>query len=341
MRPALLLLLVAVACVLIISCANVAGLLLARATVRRREVAIRATLGATRGRIVRQLLTESALVGVAGGTLGLLLALWLIDALLAFVAPSLPRVHGVAIDTRVLLVTTAISLLSSLVFGMIPALQASRVDLQETLKQASRSASGSRRSRNALIVAEIAVALILAFGAGLALRSFASLKHVDPGFRPEGLVMAQIDLPARYPKDADALRYYRALSRSLDALPAADGVALGAPLPFSHEGIRTGVHLPGQPPSPALSAARFTAVSPSYFATMGIPLVAGRNFTAADDEEKAAPVLIVTQKFAETLFPAGDAIGKHMEIGLTSYDDKNQRRRSRSSVSSATFAATR
>ena len=186
-RPALILLLCAVVCVLVIACANVAGLLLARATVRQREVAIRSTLGATRGRIIRQLLTESALLGVIGGTAGLLLALWLVDLLTALVAPSLPTLHGIAIDGRVLAVTAAVSLVSSLAFGLVPALHASRVDLQESLKESTRSSShGSRRARNALLVAEMAVALVLLFGAGLALRSFSKLRTVDPGFRPKG-----------------------------------------------------------------------------------------------------------------------------------------------------------
>jgi len=322
-RPALLLLLAAVACVLIISCANVAGLLLARATVRQREVAIRSSLGATRARIVRQLLTESALLGLAGGALGLLLALWLVDALTALVAPSLPYVHGVTIDARVLCVTTALSMLSSIAFGLMPAMHASRVDLQESLKESTRSTShGSRRSRNALLVAEIAVALVLLFGAGLTLRSFARLRHVDPGFRPQGLVLAQIDLPARYPKDEDYVRYYRALSQALASLPAADAVALGAPLPFSHEGIRTSVHLPGQPPSRALSAARLESVSPGYLPTMGMSLERGRNFDVADDKETSAPTLIVSQSFARKLFPDVDPIGRHVVIGMSAFDQK-------------------
>ncbi len=323
-RPALILLFCAVACVLIIACANVAGLLLARATVRRREVAIRATLGATRGRIVRQLLTESALIGIVGGGAGILLALWLVDLLLGLVAPSLPQLHDVTIDGRVLGVTAAISLGSSLAFGLVPAIQASRVDLQESLKEASRSAShGSRRSRNALLVAEIAVALVLLFGAGLALRSFAALRRVDAGFRPEGLTIAQVDLPAsRYPKDQDGLRYYRRLTAAVQALPGAQALGIGAPLPYSHAGIRTSLHLPGQPPSPVLSAARLQMIAPSYLAAMGIPLVRGRNFTTADDDERSAPTLLVSEAFARKLFPGEDPIGKHVAIGMTAYDDK-------------------
>jgi predicted permease len=323
-RPALVLLLCAVLCVLVIACADGAGLLLARATVRRREVAIRSTLGASRARIVRQLLTESALLAVVGGAVGLLLALWLVDLLLGLVTPSLPQLHDVAVDGRVLLVTAGVSLLSSLAFGLVPALQASRVDLQESLKEASRSASHhSRRSRNALLVVEIAVALVLLFGAGLALRSFAALRAVDPGFRPDGLVVAQVDLPSsRYAKDEDGLGYYRRLTAALASLPGAEAVGIGAPLPFSHAGIRTGVHVTGQPVSSALSAARIQAVAPGYFAAMGMPLLHGRNFSAVDDDEKSAPTVIVSSEFARKLSPGEEPLGKHVDIGMTSYDDK-------------------
>ena len=321
-RPALLLLLAAVACVLLIACANVAGLLLARATVRRREVAIRATLGATRARILRQLLTESLLLALAGGAAGLLLALWLVDLLVAMVAPNLPRVHDIAIDARVLGVTFAIAVVSSVAFGLMPALHGSRVDLQEALKDARRSSShGSRRSRNALIVVEIAVALVLLFGAGLMLRSFARVRTVDPGFRPDGVVVAQIDLPARYSKDEEQARYYRALGEQLASLPA-DSVAVGAPLPFSHAGFRVGVHKAGLPPSPELAAAHAEAVSPGYFATMGIPLLRGRTFTSADDSPRAAPTVVVSDSLVRRLYPGEDPIGKRLSIGLHAFDDK-------------------
>ena len=325
-RPALILLLCAVFCVLVIACANVAGLLLARATVRRREVAIRSTLGATRGRIVRQLLTESALIGIVGGGAGILLALWLIDLLLALVTPSLPQLHDVTIDGRVLAVTAAVSLLSSVAFGLVPALQASRVDLQESLKESTRSASHvSRRSRNALLVAEIAVALVLLFGAGLTLRSFAKLRRVDTGFRPDGLVLAQVEPPSsRYPRDEDCVTYYRRLQAALETLPGVESFGTGGPLPFSHASFRTSVHLVGQPPSPALSAARVQAVSPSYLAAMGIPLVRGRNLSSADDDKKSAAVVVVSQEFARKLFPGEEAIGKHIAIGMTSFEDKNE-----------------
>ena len=325
-RPALILLLGAVLCVLVIACVNVAGLLLARATVRRREVAIRSTLGATRGRIIRQLMTESALLGLVGGTAGLLLALWLVDLLMALVAPSLPQLRDVTIDGRVLGMTAALSVASSFAFGLVPALHASRVDLQESLKEATRSSShASRRSRNALLVAEIAVALVLLFAAGLSLRSFAQLRQLDPGFRPEGLVLAQVDLPStRYPKDPDTVRYYQRMRSALQALPGAEAVGIGGPLPFSHSGIRTSLHVPGQPPSPALSAARIQAVASGYFGAMGIPLVRGRDFVAADDDEKSAPTLIVSSEFARRLFPGEDPIGKHVAIGMASFDDKSE-----------------
>jgi putative ABC transport system permease protein len=320
-RPALLLLLVAVACVLLIACANVGGLLLARGTVRQREVAIRTTLGATRWRIIRQLLTESAMLGLVGGGIGLLLAMWLVDFLLALVAPNLPRIHGVGVDGRILAITALISVVSSVAFGLMPALHASRTDLQEALKESGRSTSPhSRRSRNALLVVEMAVALVLLFGAGLALRSFARLRDVQPGFRPDDLVVAQIELPAsRYPEDPDSVRYYRALAAAVANIPGAESVGFGGPLPFSHSGIRLSVHVPGQAPSPAMPGARLQAIGPNYLRTMGMPLLRGRDFTTADDRREAAPSLIVSDEFARRLFGGEDPIGKHVVIGMSPY----------------------
>ena len=318
-RPALIMLLLAVACVLLIACANVAGLLLARATVRQREIAIRIAIGAGRGRIVRQMLTESALLGLLGGGAGVLLALWLVDLLVALVVTGLPKVHDLAIDGRVLGVTFALSIVTGLAFGLVPALHASRADLNDALKETARSSahSRSRRARNALLMGEIAVALVLLVGAAMALRSFAKLQRLDPGFKVDDLVVAQLRLPdQRYSKDEDADAYYRKLTRAIKGLPGTESVAIGAPLPFMHSNWSTTVNITGQPVSNNLSDSIMMAASPSYFATMGIPLHAGRGFTDADDQPKSAPVIVISQLFADKLFGSESPIGKHVTIGI-------------------------
>jgi predicted permease len=318
-RAQLIMLLVAVACVLLIACANVAGLLLARATARQREIGIRLALGAGRGRIVRQMLTESALLGLVGGGLGVLLALWLLDLLVALVAPSLPHIHAIAIDGRALGVTFGLSILTGIAFGLVPALQASRVDLNDTLKEtAPAMAHGrSRRARSALLVVEIAVALVLLVGAGLSLRSFARLSRVDLGFQPTGLVVAHAWLPdTLYHDPSDVLRYYRRLSQELASLPGTPSVAIGSSPPFTSTSIGLPAHLPGQAESRDLMFPRFQAVSPSYFATMGIALKRGRTFTAADDQPSAPATLVISEGFARRLFGAVDPLGKHVVLGL-------------------------
>jgi putative ABC transport system permease protein len=318
-RGPLIMLLLAVACVLLIACANVAGLLLARATVRQREIAIRTALGAGRGRLVRQMLTESALLGLLGGGAGILLAMWLVDLLVAMVATGLPKVHDLAIDGRVLAVTFALSILTGLAFGLVPALHASRSDLNDALKETARSSahSRSRRARNALLMGEIAVALVLLVGAGMSLRSFAKLQHIDPGFRIEDEVVAQLHLPdSRYAKDEDADVYYRKLTQAVKGLPGTQSVAIGAPIPFTHTNWATTVNITGEPVSPNLTDSIMSAVSPGYFDTLGIPLHAGRVFNDGDDQPKSAPVLIISQLFADRLFGSVSPLGKHVHIGM-------------------------
>jgi putative ABC transport system permease protein len=322
-RAPLFLLLAAVVAVLLIACANVANLLLARATTRQREIAIRAALGASRGRIARQMLTESALLGLVGGGAGVLLALWLVDGLMALAHDSLPHLNDVALDGRVLLFTLAVALVTSAGFGLWPALHASRIDLNAALKETARATAHarSRRARSGLLVAEIAIALILLAGAGLALRSFSRLTHVDPGFRSDGLTIAQLDLPnPRYTKREDQERYYQRALAELRSLPGAQSVALAWPLPFSNSDIRLGVHLPGQPPNPRLDSPGAALVSPSYFATMGIPLLRGRTFADAEDRPDAPRKLVVSEGFARRLFPSEDPIGKHVVMGLGNND---------------------
>lgn len=320
LRPALIMLLLAVGCVLLIACANVAGLLLARATVRQREIAIRTALGAGRGRLVRQMLTESALLGLLGGGAGVLLALWLVDLLVATVAPALPRVHELAVDGRILTVTFVLSIATGLVFGLVPALQASRAELNDALKETARSSAHTRtrRARNGLLMAEIAVALVLLVGAGMTLRSFAKLQHVDPGFQIDGMVVAQLRLPdQRYAKDEDADRYYRELTRAVKDLPGTESTAIGAPIPFTHSVFATSVQITGQPISSALTDSMLSGISPGYFDTLRIPLLSGRPFKDSDDQRKSAPTIIISKYFAEHLFPNKSAIGEHVTIGLS------------------------
>lgn len=325
-RPALIMLLIAVGCVLLISCANVAGLLLARATVRQREISIRTALGASRGRLIRQMLTESALLGLVGGTIGVLLSLWLVDLLVALVADGLPKLHDLAVDGRVLGFTLALSIVTGLAFGLVPALHASRTDLNDALKETARSSAHarSRRARNALLTAEIAVALVLLVGAGLSLRSFAKLQHVDPGFRTADVVVAQVQLPdTRYKEDADVDGYYRRLKRQLLGLPGAESLALAAPVPFTQQNMVISLHLTGQPTATALPHARFSSVGPGYFATMGIPLKSGRVFVDSDDEHASAPVAVISELVGRRLFGGDNPVGKHITIGIGSAESKS------------------
>ncbi|HEX4462697.1 MAG TPA: ABC transporter permease [Polyangia bacterium] len=318
-RPALIMLLLAVACVLLIACANVAGLLLARATVRQREIAIRTALGAGRARIVRQMLTESALLGLLGGGAGILLALWLVDLLVATVAPALPKVHDLVVDGRILAVTFVLSIVTGLAFGLVPALHASRTDLNDALKETARSSAHTRtrRARNVLLMAEIAVALVLLVGAGMTLRSFAKLQHVNPGFQIDGMVVAQLRLPdQRYSKDEEADRYYRALTRAIKDLPGTESVAIGAPLPFAHSTWATSVQITGQPISPALPDSQLTGISPGYFATFGTPLLAGRPFNDADDQRTSTPRIIISKYFADHLFAGKNPVGQYITVGI-------------------------
>jgi putative ABC transport system permease protein len=320
-RPALIVLLVAVAFVLLIACANVANLLLARASARQREIAIRSALGAGRSRIVRQMLTESALLGLVGGGIGVLLALWLVDLLVALGHSALPHLHDVVLDGRVLLFTFAIALATGIGFGLWPALHASRTDLNEALKETARSTAHarSRRARSTLLVAEIAIALVLLTGAGLALRSFSLLTNVDPGFRAHGLVMAQLWLPGnRYFEKSEQNGYYRRAAAQLEALPGIDSIAYGYPLPFSSSDINLSVNMPGQPANPAMSNAAMYSVSPNFFATMGVPLKRGRTFTSSDDRLDAPATLVISESFARALFPHEEALGKHVVIGYDS-----------------------
>ena len=320
-RTALVVLLTAVMAVLLIACANVANLLLARGTTRRKELAIRAAIGASRGHLMRQLLAESLVLAAAGGALGVVLALWGVPALVAISPLNIPRLRDVAVDRGVLAFTTAISMATGILFGIAPALLLSREDGGQTLKDADRGSSsgGSVRTRQALVVAEVALALVLLTSAGLLTRTLAALERVDPGFVAERVIAGELPLPkSRYSTTADQLAFYRRLLDEMRALPgvAASGVTTTVPLTGNNLGL--GFSIEGRPADPGhkLSATYF-AVSPDYFATMGIRLLKGRTFTDRDTET-APNVIIVSETFARKHFPAEDPLGHRIALGYNS-----------------------
>jgi putative ABC transport system permease protein len=317
-RPALLVLLGAVGLVLLIACANVANLLLVRAAERQREFAIRAALGAARRRLVRQLLTESLMLGLLGGVGGLLLATWGIDIILALRPEDLPRVSEIGIDTQVLGFATLVSLLTSLIFGLAPALQLSRTNLQQTLKEAARTTTGSirHRMRNLLVISEIALALVLLVAAGLFVRSFIKMLEVDPGFRQDRVIALQVFIWDRNRTPAERLAF---IEQTLERLSNVAGVkSAGAvsapPLVESSIDVDTNFTISGQPP-PAKGqepAAYSTVATADYFDTMGIALAGGRFFTKFDTL-KTAPVVLVNQALARRYFPGEDPVGKKIK----------------------------
>ena len=319
-KPALLVLLGAVAFVLLIACANVANLMLARGAGRQKEIAIRTALGSSRWRIARQLLTESVLLAVVGGAAGLLLAVWGVAALLAVAPKDLPRLNDVSIDARVLLFTIGITLLTGLVFGLIPALQTSKPDLNKALKETGRGVSeGIQRHqlRNALVVAELALSLMLLIGGGLLIRSFWRLQHVNPGFNTTSALTIPISLPRmKYAKPAQQTAFFSGLVDKVSQLPGAETVAIGNVLPIVNDFI-LGVVVEGEQQAPGTERpkTRYSAVSPDYFKAMGIPVIAGRTFTEFDKAD-AKRVVVINQTMAARLFPNGDAIGKRIHITM-------------------------
>jgi putative ABC transport system permease protein len=323
-RPALLVLLAAVSVVLLIACANVANLLLARATARQRELAVRAALGAARARLIRQLLAESAVLAVAGGAAGLLLAWIGVRLMRVAVAERLPiqRLESVGIDGWVLAFTVGASLLSGLVFGLIPALTTSGTGLSEMLKEGGRTGSGGRgnRARSAFVVAQIALALVLLSGAGLLVRSFVRLVNVDPGFNAQGTVTLSVTLPgSRYGQPEQRVQFYQRLFERIDALPgvqASGGVSF---LPLTGLGAATSIEIVGQPKPPAGEepVADVRVVSNDYFEAMGIPLIRGRLFRPGDKADETNRV-VINQTMADKFWPGEDPIGKRVRI---SWDD--------------------
>ena len=316
-RPALRVLIAAVAFVLLIGCANLANLMLSKAEARQREIAVRAALGAGRRRIVQQLLTESLMLSSAGGVLGALLASWAVKAFVASQPTTVPRIDLIAVDGRVLAFVAAISIATGVLFGLVPALRASAPDLLTALKDSIRGSSSvaARRFRSALVVAEVALALVLLIGAGLMIRSFGRLMSIDPGFNAERVVTLRLTLPdARYPDRERWTTFHQELLRRVGALPAVDAAGLNSAVPLEGGGSEAPVIPEGAPmPSPDRLPAMtlFQTTSPDYFRAMGIQVLKGRVFSERDTAE-STPVAIVDESLARRLFPTDDAIGKRI-----------------------------
>jgi putative ABC transport system permease protein len=320
-RPALLVLLGAVGFVLLIACANVANLLLARAAARQKEIAIRTALGASRWRIVRQLLTESILLSLVGGALGLLLARLGVKLLVAISPNSIPRSEEINVDSRVLAFTIGVSVLTGIIFGVVPALHASKPDLNETLKDAGRGSTGRRHLfRSGLVVSEVALTLVLLIGAGLMIRSFYRLQQVDPGFNYDRLLTFNISLPQKkYPEDQQKINFYEQVADKLRALPGVQAVGLSSGLPLGNNGWQTSFRIEGQPePEPGKTPLTEACIAnPDYFSAMGLTLLKGRSFTEQDTKD-APRVTIIDEEFARRYWPDEEAVGKHIK---TSHND--------------------
>jgi putative ABC transport system permease protein len=314
-RPALLILLGAVALVLLIACVNVANIILARGASRQKEMALRIALGAGRFHLLRHLLVESLLLALAGGALGIVLALWGLAPLRALVPADMIGGAPIALDSRVLLFTLFASLASGVLFGLIPGLRLLGTDLNVSLQEGGRGSAGggrARRMRSALVVTEIAMAAVLLIAAGLLLRSFSRLLNVPEGFNPDHVLSLQMALPqARYPKPGDRVAFLKNTLERVDSLPGIASASAISRLPLNPGNSSRSVEIEGRtaPPSGDI-APDYLVVTPDYFQTLGVPLLAGRTFTARDDAN-ALPVAIVGEATARHFWPGQDVIGKH------------------------------
>jgi putative ABC transport system permease protein len=314
-RTAMLVLMGAVGFVLLIACANVAGLLIARGASRRRELAVRTALGAGRLRLMQQLLTESLVLAIAGGAIGLLVAQWTLDVLVRLAPSNLPRMEDVILDWRVALFAFAATIAVGILFGLTPALHASRPELNSDLKDGGRTGTSRTGLRNVMVVAQVALALVLLIGAGLMLTSFSRLRSVDPGFRTSEVVTVELPLPqARY-GEASQANFYRGMLERLQANPATEQSAMVFPFPFGGGNAQLTLDIVGQPPKPPGQqvSADLNSVSPGYFLTAGIRLIRGRDF-AATDGEKSPPVVIINEEAAKQ-FGGNDPIGQQIDMG--------------------------
>ena len=319
-RKAFWVLLGAVGFVLLIACVNVANLLLARAAARESEIAVRTALGAGRGRLVRQLLTESIILAIVGGGLGLLLAVWGVEGLLALEPQGIPRLNEVRVDPNVILFTMGLSLVTGLLFGLVPAFQSTRGGISATLKDGGRGALTSRggsRMRTTLVVAEVALAVMLLAGAGLLIRSFSRLASVDPGFQVQPALTFDLSLPeSRYESEEHQIAFFDQLIPKLQAIPGVQAAGSVISLPLSGSSIVLTFEVAGRPPVPPSQqpAMQVRVATPEYFQTIGIPLKRGR-FFGESDRWGSPQVVVITEAAARQYFPNEDPIGKRITLG--------------------------
>jgi putative ABC transport system permease protein len=318
LRRPLLVLLSAVSFLLLIACANVANLMLARASARQSEMAIRSALGASRRRLIGQLLTEAAVLATIGGAFGIGIAAWGLDALKAFAANNVQQLLYAHVDGRALGFVLLVSVVAGLLFGLGPAFTASRTDLQDALKGATRSSSnaGAERTRRGLVFVEVALACMLLVGCALMLRSFVALMHADPGFRPQNLVVSDtVLMKDRYPDAERMIRFYQESLAAVRALPGVESAGVVTHLPFGGNSWGNSYEVEGQPAPPGVQLnAQIRPISPGYFATMQIPLKQGRDFTDRDNET-APGITIVNEVFAKRFWPNETPLGKRIRYG--------------------------
>ncbi|HEX7955639.1 MAG TPA: ABC transporter permease, partial [Pyrinomonadaceae bacterium] len=320
-RPALLLLLGVVGFVLLIACANVANLLLARGASRQTEIAVRTALGAGRLRIVRQLVTESLLLAFAGGTLGLMLSVWGVDSLVKLIPADMPRVGEIGVDRWVFAFTSLVSFSTGVLFGLLPALQVSKGNFHEALKEGGRgpSSGSSRQSRlrGVLVVAEVAAALILLIGAGLLGESFVRLRSVSPGFDPSNVLTMQLSLPpAKYKEPGRQAAFLQQVLERVESLPGVRAAGAVVGLPLGGNSASRYFQIEGRPPKPAGEGlnTNFNLASPNYFRALGIPLKSGRYF-GEHDAAGAPEVVVINETMARRFWPDEDPLGKRLRIG--------------------------
>jgi predicted permease len=319
MKPLLLILSGAVGLVLLIACANLATMLLARATAREREMAIRVAVGASRARLLRQSLTESVVLAIFGAVAGTVLAIWAIDLVKSIGPQTIPRLSEVHLDSTVLIVTLLLAIGTGLIFGIVPGLSSGKVDLTESLKEGGRGSTSGRRHnrlRNALVISEVALAVVLLTGAGLLLKSFVRLQNVNPGFNPRNVLTAELSLPAlRYPDKQSQVNFFSEFERRVANLPGVTKAGLTIILPMSGINSDSSFDIEGRMSDDAHPGPdeEVRLVSSDYFRTLEIPLLRGRFFTNGDKLD-APPVVIINQALAQRYWPNEKAIGKRMRL---------------------------